>query len=200
MRISTALLRRKLFFLLIPTLIGVAYLGSTVFPSSPKKDKTIVRVNNLTRSCDLSVEKHKDHLRLSVQNNSNKAVTAFVITSPIDSQTVFTHREEFAFSEGDDVIPPGQGYAQEIWIPGNSSNQTAIILNLSSVIFEDGSSEGDPQTIRDTVESRLGRKIQILKVLPVLEQMAQLSDDELNLYWNQSAKQNLEDALNLPNK
>src|SRR5438132_9528310 len=104
-------LRKKLLFLLVPTLIGVIYLGSTVLSSSPKSRKGIIRVHNLTHSCDLSkVERHSDHIVVTVQNNSDKAITAFVLTSLIDPKTVYTMREEFAFSEGDNVIPPGQSY------------------------------------------------------------------------------------------
>ena len=200
MRIPMTLPRRKLLLILIPSLIAVAYLGSTVFPSSPKKDKNIVRVNNLTRSCDFSVERHKDHLKLLVQNNSDKAVTAFVLTSLIDSRTVFTFREEFIFSEGDNVIPPGQSYDKEIGSPDSSNGQTEVILNFSSVIYADGSSEGDPHTIRDTWDSRLGTKNQIMKILPLLNRVAQLSDTEIGSYWNKTAKQDFDAALNLPNR
>lgn len=126
------------------------------------------------------------------------AITAFVLTSKYNPRMVFTFIEEFAFSEGDNVIPPGQNYDITIGIPEGLSRQTEITLNLSSVIYEDGSSEGDPQTIRDTVDSRLGRKIQIMKILPVLDRISHLPDAELGFYWNKTAKQDMETALNAP--
>ena len=190
----------KLLFLLIPGLVIVTYLGSTVLSSSTnKKNKGIVKVNNLTRSCELlNVEKHKDHIKLSVQNNGNKAITAFVITSRIDSQTLFTFKEEFASSEGDVVIPPGQSYDKVISLPDRLIQQTEITLNLSAIIFEDKIGEGDPNVIRDVEESRLGEKIQLIKALPILEGALQLSEMELSSYWNKTGKHDLETALNVP--
>ena len=198
---QVALLHKRLLFILIPALISLAYLGGSASSSSARKDERVVRLNNLTRLCDLSVKIHGDSLKASIQNNNNKAVTAFTLTSQHDPRTVFTLRSEFIFSEGDGdyVIPPGQRYDQEVGTVNVVNSQGDIILTLSNVIYEDGSSEGDLQTIRDTLDSRLGRKIQIMKALPVLDQMVQLPDEEMNAYWNQSARQSLEDALNAPN-
>lgn len=194
-------LHKRLLFLLVPFLVGVAYLGSTVLSASAKKDKYIVKINNLTQSCDLSiVEKHKDHFKMTIHNNSDKAITAYVITSRRNPRTVFTFREEFAFSEIDRVIAPGQNYDTVIDIANCTNSQGKVALDFSCVIYEDGSSEGDPKTIHDTVESRLGRKIQIMKILPVLDKVLQLSDTEIGSYWNRMAKQDLEAALDIPDR
>lgn len=195
---ATTPLRKKLLLLLIPTLVGTAYFGSTVLSSSAKKDRQVVKVNNLTHSSELlNVEKHKDHIKLSIQNNSNKAITAFVITSPIDAGTVFTVKEEFLFSQGDFVIFPGQQYDKIIGIPDYRRDE--ITLNLSAVMFEDGAGEGDPQTIRGIEDSRLGEKVQLMKALTVLERLSKLSDVEIGAYWHKTAKSDFETALNAPN-
>ncbi|MEK6303316.1 MAG: hypothetical protein AABO41_21615 [Acidobacteriota bacterium] len=201
MSISVNLLRKHVLFFLIPILISIVYLGSTVLSSAAKKDKTIVTVNNLTWSCDLlNVEKHKDHINVSVQNNSNKAITAFVLTSRIDARTLFTFREEFAFSEGDNVIPPGQRYDKVIGIPETLNRKSEITLNLSCVVYEDGSSEGDQRIVQDVADSRLGWKIQIMKILPVLDKISALPETELRSYWNEAAKQELDATLNAPDR
>jgi fumarate reductase subunit C len=41
-----SVLRKKLLFLLIPTLIGTVYLGSTVFSSAPKKNLNHIKVRS----------------------------------------------------------------------------------------------------------------------------------------------------------
>src|ERR1044072_6536008 len=148
---KVTLLRKKLLFLLVPVLVGTTYLGSTVLPSSAnKKDKSVVRVNNLAHSCELlNVEKHKDHIQVSVQNNSNKAITAHVLTSRIDTRTVFTFKEDYAFSEGDNAILPGQRQDRAISIPASLNRQAEININLSAVIYEDNSSEGDAKIIHN---------------------------------------------------
>jgi hypothetical protein len=197
---KTTHLRKKLLFLLIPVLVGVTYWGSTVLSFSTRKEKSVIKVNNLTRSCELlNPEKHKDHIQLSVQNNSDKAITAFVLTSPIDSRTVYTVKEEFAFSEGDLVIFPGQRYDKIIGIPDSLNRMAEITLNLSAAIFADGSSEGDPKTIGDIEDNRLGQKIQLMKALPVLEKLARLSEAEVSVYLRQTAKHDLEVAFDMLN-
>ncbi len=199
MRISIDLLRKNFLFLLIPCLIGITYLGSTVLSSSTKRDNTVVKINNLTHSCALlNVKKHKDHIQVSIQNNSDKAITAFVITSRMDPRTVFTFKEEFAFSEGDLVIAPGQSYDKLITIPSSLNRQNEIDLILSAVIFDDNNSEGDPNIIRDIEDNRSGQKIQLMKAFSVIERLSRLSNIEMGIYWNKDARNDLEAALNAP--
>lgn len=196
---KTTLLRKRLLFLLVPSIIGIIYLGSTVLSSSHKADKSTVKIKNSTHSCELlNVKKHKDHIAFSIQNNSDKALTNFVVNSRIDSSTVVTLQEEFAFSEGDTVILPGNKYEKVIGIPGDSNRQGEINLQLAAVIFEDNSSEGDQSIIRSIEDNRLGRKIQIMKILPVLDKFSRLSDDEIAFYWNQTSGHDFESALNAP--
>jgi len=192
--------RRKRFaFLLIPMLIGAAYLGSAVLSSSPKKDARIVKVNNLSRSCELLIaERHNGHVKLLIQNNSNKAITAYALTSNTDARTVFTFEEEFATSEGDFVIPSGQSHETVIAIPGSIDRQAEVILNFSAVIFEDKTSEGDEVIIRGIEDNRLGQKIQFMKALPVLDKFSRLSDTEIAYYWTKAAGHDFEVALNAP--
>ncbi len=193
-------LRKKLLILLVPALVGVTYLGSTVLSSSTgKKNRGIVKVNNLTHSCELlNVERHKDHINLSILNNGDKAIMTYVLTSWIDSKTVFTFREEFAFSEDEERILPGQGQNKVIGIPTGLNRQAEINLNLAAVIYEDHSSEGDPNIIRDVTDNRLGQKLQLMKALPVIEKLSRLSDAEVGSYLIKTARHDLEAALAAP--
>jgi hypothetical protein len=203
MNTSMAFHGKRLLFLLIPVLISMAYLGSTVSSTATKKDKGIVKVNNLTRSCELvNIEKHQGHLKLSVQNNSGKTVTAFVLTSWIDPQTLFTLKTEFAFTDGDNMILPGRSYEMVMGIPTSFDHQSEMSLNFAAVVYEDKSAEGDPEIIRDVEDSRLGERIQYMKALPVIDNLSRLSETEVNAYWNKTAGQALEQdlrvALNAP--
>lgn len=192
-------LRKKLLFLLIPTLIGTIYLGSTVLSSSPKKVYPSIKVNNLTKFCELlNVKYHQEHINYSFQNNGDKAVTAFLLTYRIDSSTVFTYKEDYAFSEGDDVILPGRSVDRVIGIPPNPTGKPEIVFNLSAVIYEDNTYEGNPHIVRDIQDNRLGQKLELIKALPVIERVSRLPETEINLYWNKNAKQDLETALNEP--
>src|ERR1051326_1643047 len=95
---------KRFLLISVPSLICIAYLCSTVLSFAPKKAKALVRINNSTRSFEvLSAEKQDDQIKITFRNNNDKAITAVVLTSTIDAQTVFTYTEEYAFSEGDHV-------------------------------------------------------------------------------------------------
>ncbi len=192
---SKSILRKKLLLPLIFAIAGLTYLGTTVLSSGSKKDG-IVRVNNSTHSCELlSAEKHNGYLSVRVQNNSNKGMTALVLTSRIDSRTVFTFKEEFAFSEANLVIAPGNYYDKMISIPGSLNRQNEITLSLSAVFFEDNSSEGDQEIVRDVEDNRLGEKLQLMKALPILDKIAGLSDNDIGRYWSKTARHEFQAAL-----
>jgi hypothetical protein len=105
---------------------------------------------------------------------------------------------DYAFSEGEDVILPGQSIDRAIIIPPEFNTKAEIVFDLSAVIFEDNTSEGNPHLVRDIQENRLGQKIQLIKALSVIEKASRLSETETYFYWNKNAKQDFEIALNEP--
>src|SRR5689334_10878031 len=169
MKRSTKILHPKLVTFLIASLAGVIYLGSTVWSFSSKNKSTVI-VNNRTHSLEvLKAENHNGHLKLLMQNHSDKAITSYVFTYNPDAQTVETFREEFATSEADLVILPGSVYEKVLGFSPSFNGQGDITLNLSAVVFEDKSGEGDPVIIKGIEEDRLGQKIQLLRSLPILD-------------------------------
>jgi hypothetical protein len=199
MKEHTTLLSKKLFIFLIPSIIGIAYLGSTVLSSSTKSNKAVVRVNNLTRSFEvLKAEIHQGHVHVSLRNNSDKAIMTYVFTQ-IEPPSVGTFREEFANSELDLVIAPGRIVNKELaGFSLSPDHPQELNLNLAAIIFEDKSSEGDPKIIHEIEEERLGEKIQLMRVLPILDRLLSLSDAEMVAYFNQTAPHDFEAALNAP--
>jgi hypothetical protein len=196
---KTILLRKKLFFLLIPFLIGIAYLGSAVSSSSRKLTHT-VSVKNYTNSCEvLSAEKRQGQVQVRIKNNNDKAITAFVMSSVISRNTVFKFEEEFAFSETDFMITPGEVYEKQINIPSSLYSQPNLFLNLLAVIFDDKSSEGDQTVVKEIVDKRLGEKIQLTRTLPFLEKMLALSDSDIQMSL-MDLKSTLISTLDAPEK
>src|SRR6185436_19062927 len=87
--------------------VGFIYLGGNVW-SSNKTQKNTLRINNRTKSCQvIGAEKHNSHVKLTLRNDSEKNITAFVISSVSPQGDIFTVTEEFAYSEIDFVIAPG---------------------------------------------------------------------------------------------
>lgn len=84
---------------------------------------------------------------------------------------------------GDRVISPGE--IIETRIPISNLRRTASELSakpkitILSVMFEDGTSNGDPEAIAQTEHSRLGTKIQLKRILPSLQAIVDLPDSKL---------------------
>lgn len=196
---TSAGFRKKLLYVLIPALLIVVYMGTTVLSSSTKKARSIVKINNFTSSCEVSnVEKHKGHVKLTLRNNSPKAMTAFVLSSNVDASTEYRFEAEFAISENDFVIAPGDQYDSAINIPSGPTDQKDINVNLLAVIFADKSSEGDQKVIQEVEDQRLGRKIQLSRALPLLDKLLSLPDTEISSYLSEAGVRDLEVALDAP--
>jgi len=191
-------LRKKLFLLLVPVLVGIVYLGGTVLSSSSKSPKGTVKINNLTHSCEiLSAEKHNGHIKISFRNNNDKAITAYVFSNT-EANDSYSVAEEFAFSEGDAVISPGQIYDKVIGIPAYLNRRDEVVFNLSAIMLEDSIGEGDPKIIRNIKDYRLGEKVQLMKALPVIDKLLRLSDTEIPVHWDKTARHDFEVALDAP--
>jgi len=190
-------LRHRRFLLFVmPALAGMVYLGGTVWSFSNNARKNIVKVNNLTQSCTvLSAERHNGHVKLSFRNDSNKNITAFVISSVTSPRDVFTVTQEFAYSEVDFVIAPGSIYEMRFGIDSDLNNQRNPSIDLSAVIFDDKSSEGDPQVAQGIADERLACKARLVRFTPLLDKMLALLDNKLASYFNGQFKRDLATAL-----
>src|SRR5262249_29946785 len=201
MRTTTLIFNRRLLFLLIPFVIGAGYLGRTVLSAARKQDTVTIKINNLTSSCELlNVERVKNGIKFSLHNLSSRAVTAYVVTSRADPQSLSTLTVEYATSEGDDTIASGASSDEHIGIPGGRDSEAKVTISLAAVIFDDKTSEGDTGVIAEIVACRLGDKLQLIKALAVFEKMALLSETELDTYLNRDGRRDLETALNEPDE
>jgi len=198
MKSQTAVLFKKLIRILVPSLVVILSPGGTGL-SSAQDGKGAVRVNNLTRSLEvLSAEKDGGHIKISMRNNSDQAITSYAFTFNAAPQTVEKFREEFATSEAYLAIVPGGVFNRELGFSPSFNEPGDITLNLVAVVFEDKSSEGDPLTIRQIEDDRLGQKVQLTRALPVLERLLSMGDAELVSYFDQEAPGELEAALDAP--
>jgi hypothetical protein len=184
---------------IILILVGMIYLGGAAFSASNKQPQSVVKINNLTHSLEvMSVEEHEDQIKLSLKNNSSKSITAYVLSSEATRGDGFKIIKEFAYSEIDYVIAPGSVYEMSAVLPADLSSQKNPSIDLSAVIFEDKSSEGDQQVAQEIEYERLGQKTQLERAIPVLEKMLTLNDSKMHAYSDQNLKRDLEASLSSP--
>ena len=180
--------------------IGAVYLGGNVWSSTNKLQKSSIQVNNRTQNCQvLSAEKYNGYVKLYLKNDSSKDITAFVISSAISPNTIFKFEEEFVFSEADFVITSGGIYEKQINIPSSLNKKQDLSFDLSAVIFDDKSSEGDQTVVKEILDKRLGEKIQLMRTIPLLERMLALPDRGMLPNFD-SFKRELITTLNAPGK
>lgn len=189
--------------IIIPLLVVACFVGGSVALTSSQGKGRSVELTNQTSSCLVSAERHLDqvrgdHVRLLLRNDSEgKSITAYVVTfrSP---RTVFTFKEEFALSEAQQVIGPGQLHERAIPIPLSLAARKRIPLDLSAVVFSDKSSEGDHSIVQGIHDDRLGEKIQRTRVISLLEEVLARSDSELLSYFRDDLGQDLAATLSPP--
>jgi len=184
------------FFIILVLLAGVIYFGGNVW-SSNKSQKSAVLINNRTQTLQVtSAEKHEGHIKLSFRNDSSKGITAFVISSVISPKTTFTVKEELIYSELDSVITPGSIFEKTYGIPGSLKGRKNITLDLVAVVFDDKSSEGDPEVVQGIEDERLAEKTLFARAIPLLDMMLALPNNKMQLYLKDNLMHDLLTALN----
>jgi hypothetical protein len=136
-------------------------------------------VSNKTTSLEVSLEPLYETLpayTAAFLNNSSKAVVAFSWELTADGMKQKTGMPQRP--NGGKLIEPGE--TLEVRISGiNPTKQAAsIVLQITAVIFEDGTYEGNPYDAGFYRAAALGRKLQVQNVISLL---AKAQENEVNI-------------------
>lgn len=111
--------------------------------------------------------------QLKFRNVSTKGITGYVVSVGEDS----TIETDYSISEH--VITPQS--IEEIGVPDpqmiNTSDVTQLEVNILAVVFEDQSITGDTKEAAKILDRRRGLKIQISKILPLLQSLIDEDED-----------------------
>ncbi len=144
-----------------------------------------LQVLNRTQSFEvIKAERGPNDFSFTLKNTADKTIMAVSI-SATKAHKVQT---EYLFGEVPDLgIAPGTLYAQTYGLHGSEYTDT---LEIKALIFDDGSSEGDPAEVREIEDSRLGTQVQMRRTVKELEKfLASGSVDSFEF------RKNLEQAL-----
>ena len=98
-------------------------------------------------------------------------------------------RTEYLFGEVPDLgVAPGALYSETYGFNGAEYIDT---LEIKAIIFDDGSSEGDPKEVREIEDSRLGTQVQLRRTVKLLEKFLAAGSSD----WFEF-KRDLDAALN----
>ena len=103
-------------------------------------------------------------MKISLKNNHTETITAFAI-----SFGTTMVKEDFAYSEVHFGIEPGETFEESYPFSHSSLDTELPTLHLHTVLLKDGTSDGNSQVTQQIRDERLGEKIQIHRILKVLE-------------------------------
>jgi hypothetical protein len=138
------------------------------------KPEEYPRIFNRTTALEVSeVEKSIEGYRFSLKNISPKPIIALDIWTGNGG----IGEASLDFTGKHSLIPPGETYDQI-----NSSSTLEIErygLTIKMILFSDGTYEGDAKAATRYLAQRDGKKVQSVKLLPLIEQALKVSDEEL---------------------
>lgn len=180
MRKVSALFRQTMFIGLVLAVSFGLFLAATPIISQTSTQTTqssphevSIKVRNYTHSFTV-VNLHKgsrNRIRLTLRNDYKHRITAFMIAYGTSTLTI-------DLAENGNFIAPGASYIQEGTLPpqGGSASEEVVV---SVVVFDDKSSDGDGKVAKQILDRRLGQKLQLLRILPLFQNLLSTSDDNL---------------------
>jgi hypothetical protein len=141
-----------------------------------------IKVTNRVKSISVvSIEKNSGNtsIVISLKNNSDKKITAYMVAA--GESLTFT---DYAFSEEDGILSQGIIKVHEgiriVYLKDKSPHISPDLRNkgiaVLAVIFEDGTTEGAPDSVKNLIQYRLGGKSQVEQTISNLEAVKDLSE------------------------
>jgi len=159
------------FFAALSILAVFVLLAYTVLPSSSASaSPQELNVVSRTKGNEvLTAEVLDNRVRIRLKNNHKETITAFSIRV---SGTAI--KEDFAYSEVHFGIDPGETFERRYPVSPSSEVPT---IHLLTVLLKDGTDDGNSEVAQEIRDERLGEKIQISRMLRILDQEGQSPKD-----------------------
>jgi hypothetical protein len=166
---------------LIVWMVITALGRPSAVPEQQLHQSANLTVKNKTQAFSiLSAIKDGEYLQLTFRNDYPKTINAFTISGGAHSgvQIDLTHN--------DNRIVPGGIYQYKVRaasLEPSGSTEKALNLTVLDVVFEDGTGDGDADAVADIQNRRLGEKIALTQIVPLMMQTLgsrDLSSDDID--------------------
>jgi hypothetical protein len=179
-------------FFILGLLFFVTLVNYGVGVSGDKQKQKLIIANKTSGFEVIESKTAQGMVELSFRNAYKKSITAYVVS--IGDHFTFT--EEFIYSEVDFAIRPGEPLTKGIPLPFDLSSKQTVPLTILAVVFEDRTGEGDQEILRGIEDERLGEKVQVMRILSLLEEVpAQANDSRQEMAIAKRLKSRAESAL-----
>lgn len=159
--------------LIIWMVITVVGTSSAVLSRRPHQSDSLTITNNTQAFSVLSPIRDGEYVQLTFRNDYAQTINAFTLSGGAHSGV------QVDLAHNDNAILPGATYQYKVLaasLEPSGSNEKALNLTVLDVVFEDGTGDGDAEAIADIQNRRLGEKIALTQIVPLVEQALSLRD------------------------
>ena len=158
------MLRLLLGASILLSIFGLLVYTVRLNPGAQASPKELIVVTKTRGHEEVKATLVDDQLRVSLKNNHTDTITAFAIN--FGDTTI---KEDFAYSDVHFGIEPGDTFERSYAVSLPPLGSELRNLHLLTVLRKNGTRDGDPKVSREIKDERLGEKIQILRMLRILE-------------------------------
>jgi len=147
--------------------------------SLPSNQSEVLQIDNKTQAFQIiSSEINNGIVRVSLRNGYSKTINGFTLADSESSGI------QIDFTSTDSPIAPGETYQYKIPLRSiqsslDSAENNKFKLKVLSVVFDDGTSDGDYHAIAQMKNRRRGEKVQLARIMPLLNQALASSDTDI---------------------
>jgi hypothetical protein len=155
------------FVVLLTIALTVIGLFAYTFLSSPSASASPQELTVISRTKGgevLTADFLNNEIRIHLRNNHKETITAFAINF---GDTVV--KEDFAYSEVHFGIEPGETFEESYPFSRSSLHAELPTLHLLTILLKSGTNDGDSEVAQQIKDERLGEKIQIHRMLKILD-------------------------------
>jgi hypothetical protein len=160
----------SVFIVLAVLVLVIALLQPRMRGSRSSRQETAVQpqIDNKTLAFQVvNLTQQASEYVLSIKNISNKNVNGYSLASG-------GYSKDSDLTIGDQVISPGE--IAEVIIPKDASDTGPQIIRILAVFFEDHTDEGEPSAVKRIKDRRLGKKLQLKRILPLIKAALDTAD------------------------
>jgi hypothetical protein len=158
------MLRRFVAAAILLCILGLLVYTVLLNPGAQASPKELNVVTKTGGHEELKATILDDQIKFSVKNNHAETITAFAVN--FGHTTV---KEDFAYSDIHFGIEPGDTFETSYPLPASLVGSESFTLYFLAVLLKDGTKEGDSKVAQEIKDERLGEKIQIFRMLKILE-------------------------------
>ncbi|HXL81992.1 MAG TPA: hypothetical protein VN951_14035 [Pyrinomonadaceae bacterium] len=143
--------------------------------NQPSQNDNLTISNKTQAFRIVSAARDGEYVQLTFRNDYQQTINAFTLSGGANSGV------EVDFTHNDNRIAPGATYNYRVFaasLEPSGSNEKPLNLTVLDVVFEDGTGDGDATAIADIQNRRVGERIALTRIVPLLAQALDSRDSE----------------------